>query len=158
MRAVNRLRLRVRIAAEDVLGLLFRCEEREEQLTSSQVRQALMEAASVGSLTARMAMARIQREGWADLGEAGCQLSDQGRVRATEVVRSHRLWEAWLWRNIKLPADHVHGSAMRLEHVTDAGMRDQLAAETESAQVDPHGKPIPGSGDEADPPAAPQVD
>ncbi|MCH2152162.1 MAG: metal ABC transporter permease [Phycisphaerales bacterium] len=150
MRAVHRLRLRVRIAAEDVLGLLYRCEERQEQLTAAQVRQALMEAASIGGFTARLAMARIRRQGWAELGTTSCHLSDEGRVLATEVVRSHRLWEAWLWRNIKLPADHVHGSAMRLEHVTDADMRDQLAAETESPEVDPHGKPIPASGGEAD--------
>ena len=70
-------------------------------------------------------------------------LSDHGRREAEMVVRSHRLWEAWLGRHAELPIDHLHPPAEWLEHHVGAAMRDQIEAELVAGQVDPHGRTIP---------------
>ncbi|MCH7790466.1 MAG: hypothetical protein IH940_13655 [Acidobacteria bacterium] len=57
-------------------------------------------------------------------------------------MRSHRLWESYLVGELGLRADHVHRTAMDLEHVTDASMRAALAG-LKPPEFDPHGKPIP---------------
>ena len=57
-------------------------------------------------------------------------------------MRSHRLWEAYLVRVLGMRPDHVHGTAMDLEHVTDDEMREELAREAKGDE-DPHGRPIP---------------
>jgi manganese/zinc/iron transport system permease protein len=79
-------------------------------------------------------------------GRAG--LTAQGRARARDLVRSHRLWEAFLQTALGLPADHVHPTAMRLEHLTDDPMRSRLrTAGAEHGHRDPHGRPIPPAQD-----------
>ena len=75
--------------------------------------------------------------------DQGVVLTDRGRQRATTLIRSHRLWEAWLAKSAGLAPDHVHDTAMRLEHVTDEAMLEQLAEETGTHTTDPHGRSIP---------------
>ena len=75
------------------------------------------------------------------------RLTSEGRHQAGSLVRSHRLWEAWLAEAAGIAPDHVHESAMRLEHVTDQRMREQLAKEAGTPGVDPHGRPIPEMDD-----------
>ena len=71
------------------------------------------------------------------------KLTVNGRNQAAKLVRSHRLWEAWLARAAGIAPDHVHDTAMLLEHVTDGRMLDELMRETGAPEIDPHGRPIP---------------
>ncbi|MCH2132121.1 MAG: metal ABC transporter permease [Phycisphaerales bacterium] len=150
-RLIHLLNLRVRIASEDALGLLYRCDERGEALSATRLRQALSSTTDAGPMVIRLAMGRNQRQGLVTSGTDGCHLTEGGRARAAEIVRSHRLWESWLWRHADLAADHVHDSAMMLEHVTDDSIRQQLDAETGSVAQDPHGRPIPEPGSDGEP-------
>ncbi|MEE2907043.1 MAG: metal ABC transporter permease [Planctomycetota bacterium] len=148
VRSVHRLRLQVRIVSEDALGLLFRSEERGDTMSPSRVRRTLVTLADAGPLAARLAVSRLQRRGLVYREGSAWRLSEAGRSQAAQVVRSHRLWETWLWRHADLAADHVHDQAMRLEHVTDDKMRAELEAQTDSAMLDPHGRPIPSPAPE----------
>ena len=147
-RASHQVRLRVRIASEDALGLLFRCEERGESLSPDRIRQTLVDIAGSGPLVSRLAISRLRWGGLIQRDDMSWGLSDAGRSRAREVIRSHRLWESWLWRHANLEADHLHDPAMRLEHVTDTQMQAELERQTGSAPLDPHGQPIPGPGEQ----------
>jgi manganese/zinc/iron transport system permease protein len=69
-----------------------------------------------------------------------------GRQEGRELVRAHRLWEAYLSTHLALPPDHVHAPADRMEHYTDPALRDQLAADLANPTRDPHGRPIPPAG------------
>lgn len=77
------------------------------------------------------------------------RLTDWGRLEGQALVRSHRLWEIYLMRKMALAPDHVHPTAMRLEHFTDAAMRDELAKEGDghtpdgAPLADPHGRAVP---------------
>jgi Mn-dependent DtxR family transcriptional regulator len=70
-------------------------------------------------------------------------LTDAGQTEARRLIRSHRLWEQYLQDQTDLPPDHLHATAERLEHVTDAAMRERLAKQASSARQDPHGREIP---------------
>jgi manganese/zinc/iron transport system permease protein len=70
-------------------------------------------------------------------------LTDQGRRAAAAIIRSHRLWESYLVGEAGLRADHVHDSAMRLEHLTESALNQRLNRLRPPSNTDPQGKPIP---------------
>jgi manganese/zinc/iron transport system permease protein len=141
-RMAHRWRLRLRVVREDVLGLLYRLEEGRIQEPAPAFERRLRVALRLGPIAPRLAMATLARQRlilrWAD----GWRLTENGRRRARQLVRSHRLWESYLVERMGLKPDHVHDTAMRLEHLTDAALQSQLAGETR-AQTDPHGREIP---------------
>jgi ABC-type Mn2+/Zn2+ transport system permease subunit/Mn-dependent DtxR family transcriptional regulator len=69
-------------------------------------------------------------------------LTDAGMRRAAEMVRSHRLWEAYLADQAKLPPELLHEAADRLEHAHD--LSDEVDAVLGHPTRDPHGALIPG--------------
>ncbi|MFN5757871.1 MAG: metal-dependent transcriptional regulator, partial [Planctomycetia bacterium] len=77
------------------------------------------------------------------VADGGWRLSPRGRAEAETVVRSHRLWEAWLGRHAELPLDHLHPPAEWIEHHLGAAVRERLEAEVGVAASDPHGRTIP---------------
>ncbi|MFM8708097.1 MAG: metal-dependent transcriptional regulator [Planctomycetia bacterium] len=69
--------------------------------------------------------------------------TNRGREQADTVVRSHRLWEAWLGRHAELPLDHLHPPAEWIEHHLGAEVRRRIEAEVGLRASDPHGRSIP---------------
>jgi len=142
-RFVHRLLLNIRIAREDVLGLLYRAEELQaEALAPYVVRDAI----TAGPVLTRLAVFNLVRNGRIDRVSDSLSLTARGRDDAQRLVRSHRLWESYLHKYLGLPTDHVHASAERLEHVTDPLLQDRLHDRVDRLDVDPHGKPIPPGG------------
>ncbi|HXT58564.1 MAG TPA: iron dependent repressor, metal binding and dimerization domain protein, partial [Pirellulales bacterium] len=66
-------------------------------------------------------------------------------LAAQSLVRSHRLWEAYLGEHFDLPLDHLHEPAERVEHFIGPQLQERLASELARPGVDPHGKEIPPS-------------
>ncbi|MFM8292752.1 MAG: metal-dependent transcriptional regulator, partial [Planctomycetia bacterium] len=73
----------------------------------------------------------------------GWRLTARGRRAAEMVVRSHRLWEAWLGRHAELPVDHLHPHAEWVEHHLGTAVRQRLEANLGMGAADPHGSEIP---------------
>jgi DtxR family Mn-dependent transcriptional regulator len=73
----------------------------------------------------------------------GVTLTEEGRLRALEVIRHHRLIEAFLHQTLGYPWDRVHDEAERIEHAISEDLEDRIAAHLGFPQVDPHGGPIP---------------
>ncbi len=142
MKWARRRRLSLSILAEDVLALLFRDEERRPQ-AARRAADAVRQSLESGSLRTRAALFSLRRRGDLSRGPNGYSLTEQGRRRAQTLVRSHRLWEQYLVESGGLEGSHLHENAERLEHFTDDELRQRLARETASPEVDPHGKPIP---------------
>lgn len=128
-RGTASLRLWWRVVCEDVLAEAWRVEE------------AGSEAPSVprGGVAGALAAWWLTRRGRLLPGR---QLAPQGRVEAEMVVRSHRLWETWLGRHVRLPLDHLHPPAEWIEHYLGAEMRQRLEQEM-ATSADPHGSAIP---------------
>ena len=91
------------------------------------------------------ALRRLQRRGMVRLDANRLVLTDEGRAAASQLVRSHRLWESYLARHIAVPADHLHDTAMALEHITGSAMQEQLAKAVGDPDKDPHGTSIPAA-------------
>ena len=134
--------LSLRILAEDVVGLLYRAEERT-RVGALLPRQSIRKTLVAKRWSTRVVLSWLQRRGDLVQGASGYGLSDQGRRRAKALVRSHRLWEQYLVTAVGVDEARLHPTAEQLEHYTDPSLRDQLDQEMEHPSVDPHGAPIP---------------
>ncbi|HVM70368.1 MAG TPA: metal-dependent transcriptional regulator [Anaerolineales bacterium] len=75
----------------------------------------------------------------------GVTLTAAGERAALEVIRHHRLIEAWLVQALGYSWDEVHEEAEKLEHVISEGFEMRIAAALGNPDRDPHGEPIPNA-------------
>jgi manganese/zinc/iron transport system permease protein len=142
-RAVHQWRLSLTIVREDILGLLLRWHELRPAEGRAIVREDIL--AAVGDTwMARWGIRSLvrRRELRLPVG-GGLELTRGGESRAAGLVRSHRLWEAYLAEHFDIPLDHVHFSAERAEHFITPQLRRELDRDLTAPGVDPHGREIP---------------
>jgi len=72
-------------------------------------------------------------------------LTDEGRKKAIDVVRKHRLWETFLYEKFDFTWDEVHEVAEQLEHIQSAKLVDKLDEFLNFPAYDPHGDVIPNA-------------
>jgi DtxR family Mn-dependent transcriptional regulator len=75
----------------------------------------------------------------------GVELTEDGESVAVEVVRHHRLLEAYLTEHLDYDWSDVHDEADALEHHISEEFERRVADALGDPEVDPHGDPIPGS-------------
>ena len=73
----------------------------------------------------------------------GVTLTKEGKRAALEVIRHHRLLEAWLVQTLGYSWDEVHEEAEKLEHVISEDFERRIAAAMGHPLRDPHGELIP---------------
>lgn len=73
----------------------------------------------------------------------GVTLTAVGKRAALEVIRHHRLIEAWLAQTLGYSWAEVHEEADKLEHVISEDLEKRIAAALGYPVFDPHGEPIP---------------
>lgn len=73
----------------------------------------------------------------------GVELTESGERMALEVIRHHRLLEAFLAESLGMPWDQVHDEAEVLEHYISEELEERIAAALGDPDRDPHGDPIP---------------
>ncbi|MDK9700091.1 MAG: metal ABC transporter permease [bacterium] len=125
----SKRRLHRRIALEDLIGLLYRLEEKGEG-----ARGHALEASLVS---------RAKHAGLVEQTSHGWMLTANGKQVGHSLVRSHRLWESFLETEFQLPADHTHATADEVEHFLSAADRSVLERLLSFRTIDPQGKPIP---------------
>lgn len=74
----------------------------------------------------------------------GAELTDEGETVAIEIIRHHRLIEAFLVDQLDYEWTDVHEEADVLEHHISEEFEQRIAERLDDPQVDPHGDPIPG--------------
>jgi len=75
----------------------------------------------------------------------GVELTADGERVALEVLRHHRLLEAFLAEELGMPWDRVHDEAEVLEHYISEEFERRIAAALGDPDLDPHGDPIPSA-------------
>jgi manganese/zinc/iron transport system permease protein len=111
---------------------------------------SLYEIATLNS-TSRFSMGLIlyhlQREGWITYNFAAktYTLSLDGVLRASQIVRLHRLWEVYLVDYLGVGAERVHKSAEEMEHIITPALEKELNILLNNPRYDPHQQPIPPS-------------
>ena len=141
-KAFGRFRLAIEITGQDIMGRLYREEERNSgraSINEAQLRSTLEHRR--GRLW--LALKLLLRRGKLMLSETGYALTDSGREEAKQLVRSHRLFESYMAMHFELPHDHLHQSAELVEHFLDSQMQQQIENELDAPDLDPHGRAIP---------------
>ena len=75
----------------------------------------------------------------------GVMLTAAGKRAALEVIRHHRLIEAWLVQTLGYSWDEVHNEAEKLEHVISEEFEERIASAMGYPVRDPHGELIPSA-------------
>jgi DtxR family Mn-dependent transcriptional regulator len=115
--------------------------EREGLVQNGEVAHRL----DVTPATATVMLKRLAELGLADyVPYKGVSLTPAGERVALEVIRHHRLIEAYLSEALGMPPDRVHEEAEVLEHYISEELEALIAAKLGEPSHDPHGTPIPG--------------
>lgn len=126
--------------AEDLLKLVYTLESRMSPVPVAELSRAMHLAESLlrKEITALGAFAWVEQ-----VSEDSLRLTDEGRCRARELVRAHRLWERYLVDREGMALDAVHAEAHCREHDMTSEEIDSLDAALEHPAWDPHGHIIP---------------
>jgi DtxR family transcriptional regulator, Mn-dependent transcriptional regulator len=128
------------VAVQDYLKAIFGLEAAGERVTTSALASRMgVSAPSATAMTKRLAeLGLVERAPY-----RGVELTEEGRRCALEVLRHHRLLEAYLADRLGLSIDQVHAEADRLEHALSEELEAKIDAELGYPTHDPHGDPIP---------------
>lgn len=130
------------ISIQDYLKNIYELTENGEVAsTTALARKLNVRAPSVTGMIQKLASAKpalVEYE-----KHQGVTLTKEGRKAALEVIRHHRLLEAWLVQTLGYSWDEVHEEAERLEHVISEDFEQRIAAAMGNPLRDPHGELIP---------------
>ena len=131
-------------------------ELEEEGITP--LRARIAERLEQSGPTVSQTVARMERDGLIKVADdRSLELTDEGRRRATEVIRKHRLAERLLLDVIGLDRRLVHEEACRWEHVMSEQVEGRLASILDDVSTDPFGNPVPPQTAEHPRPSADEV-
>jgi DtxR family transcriptional regulator, Mn-dependent transcriptional regulator len=130
--------------AEDALRTIFVLSGRGEPVSTSALARHLHIAAPSVSAMLR----RLEDYGLVErTADHLTTLTPHGARHARHVVRRHRLLETFLVQVVGLRPDEVHTEADALEHAVSDRLLDRIDEMLGRPDRDPHGDPIPRSGE-----------
>ena len=133
---------KITFSTQDYLKHIYELTENGETASTNALAQKLnISAPSVTGMIQKLAsstppLVEYQKH-------QGATLTKEGRKVALEVIRHHRLLEAWLVKMLGYSWDEVHEEAERLEHVISEDFERRIAAAMGNPTRDPHGELIP---------------
>ncbi|MBC3185408.1 metal-dependent transcriptional regulator [Corynebacterium sp. zg-331] len=109
------------------------------------LRARIVERLEQSGPTVSQTVARMERDGLLHVRpDRSLLLTDEGRERATAVMRKHRLAERLLTDVLHLDLEQVHDEACRWEHVMSDEVERRVVDVLGDAAYSPFGNPIPG--------------
>ena len=134
--------LTITISIQDYLKNIYELTENGEAASTTALAKKLnISAPSVTGMVQKLASAKPSLVEYQK--HQGVTLTKDGKKAALEVIRHHRLLEAWLVQTLGYSWDEVHDEAERLEHVISEDFERRIAAAMGHPIRDPHGEPIP---------------
>jgi DtxR family transcriptional regulator, Mn-dependent transcriptional regulator len=126
-------------SVQDYLKAIYALGQHPPVTTTVLAARLQVTPASVTAMVKRLAAQGLLRHRrYRDI-----DLTDRGRALALEVIRHHRLLEAYLHKALGMSWDKVHEEAEVLEHVLSEELEDRIADLLGHPTHDPHGDPIP---------------
>jgi DtxR family Mn-dependent transcriptional regulator len=130
------------ISTQDYLKTIYELTEDGESASTNALAQRLnISAPSVTGMVQKLASSKPALVEYQK--HQGVTLTRDGKRAALEVIRHHRLIEAWLVQTLGYSWDEVHEEAERLEHVISEDFERRIAAAMGHPTRDPHGELIP---------------
>ena len=126
---------------EDYIKAVYAIEnETGERVSTS----ALADYLDVTPPTVSSMIKKLEERALVDREEyKGVTLTEEGELVALEILRHHRLLEAFLTEHLDYDWADVHEEADRLEHHMSEELERRIAEALGNPGVDPHGDPIP---------------
>jgi DtxR family transcriptional regulator, Mn-dependent transcriptional regulator len=132
----------ITISTQDYLKNIYDLTENGESASTNALAKKMnVSAPSVTGMLQKMASSKPALVEYQK--HQGVTLTRAGKRAALEVIRHHRLLEAWLVQTLGYSWDEVHEEAERLEHVISEDFERRIAAAMGHPVRDPHGEPIP---------------
>ncbi|MUW14614.1 MarR family transcriptional regulator [Halorubrum sp. CBA1125] len=126
---------------EDYIKAIYALESDGDDRVST---SALADSLEVTAPTISSMLKKLEERGLVDREEyKGVTLTEEGELVALEILRHHRLLEAFLTEQLDYDWADVHDEADRLEHHVSEELTDRIAETLGNPPVDPHGDPIP---------------
>ena len=130
------------VSIQDYLKNIYELTEGGEAASTNALASKLkIKPASVTGMVQKLASAKPALVEYQK--HQGVTLTRDGKRAALEVIRHHRLLEAWLVQTLGYSWDEVHEEAERLEHVISEDFERRIASAMGHPVRDPHGEPIP---------------
>ena len=108
--------------------------------------ESLAGALQISCDTAAHLAHRFEQRSLVTARGVGFGLTEEGRLYALQVIRTHRLWEQYLANETGVAEREWHARADRVEHQLSPAEVDALSARLGHPVFDPHGDPIPTAG------------
>jgi DtxR family transcriptional regulator, Mn-dependent transcriptional regulator len=136
------MKQKLTISIQDYLKTIYELTENGEHASTNALAHKLnISAPSVTGMIQKLALSKPALVEYQK--HQGVTLTKDGRKAALEVIRHHRLLEAWLVQTLGYSWDEVHEEADRLEHVISEDFERRIAAAMGHPARDPHGDLIP---------------
>jgi DtxR family Mn-dependent transcriptional regulator len=130
------------ISIQDYLKNIYELTENGESASTNALAKKLdVKPASVTGMVQKLASSKPALVEYQK--HQGVTLTKEGKRAALEVIRHHRLLEAWLVQTLGYSWDEVHEEAERLEHVISEDFERRISAAMGDPVRDPHGELIP---------------
>ena len=130
------------ISIQDYLKNIYELTEKGESASTNALAQRMkISAPSVTGMIQKLASSKPALVEYQK--HQGTTLTKEGKKAALEVIRHHRLLEAWLVQTLGYSWDEVHEEAEKLEHVISEDFERRIAAAMGHPTRDPHGELIP---------------
>jgi DtxR family Mn-dependent transcriptional regulator len=128
---------------EDYIKTIYAIESDSDGRVST---SALADHLEVTAPTVSSMLKKLEEHGLIDREEyKGVTLTEEGELVALEILRHHRLLEAFLTEQLDYDWTEVHDEADKLEHHVSEELTERIAEGLGNPSVDPHGDPIPDS-------------
>ena len=122
-------------AVDDYLKAIF--EIAGETGRASTVELAKRLSVAPASVTGMLRKLAEQTPPWVSYTKhRGASLTDEGRLRALEVIRHHRLIELFLHNSLDYRLDEVHEEAEKLEHAISETFEERIAQQLGDPELD----------------------
>src|SRR3954465_2156018 len=131
------------VAEQEYLEVMFWIDEAGLPMTGANIARAMQLSAP----TVHEMVGRLIKDGYIDRNkDKSLAFTEDGRERASYIVRRHRLIERFLTDVLNIPWDDVHEEAERMEHAMSPNIEGGMLAAIGNAKTCPPGHPIePGT-------------
>src|SRR6201746_1551322 len=100
-------------------------------------------AMQLSAPTVHEMVGRLIKDGYIERNkDKSLAFTEDGRERASYIVRRHRMIERFLTDVLNIPWDEVHEEAERIEHAMSPVLEERMRAAIGDATTCPHGHPI----------------
>ncbi|OGO37784.1 MAG: hypothetical protein A2W35_04505 [Chloroflexi bacterium RBG_16_57_11] len=127
---------------EDYLKAIYEITQEQDRASTNEIAEQMgVTPASATGMIQRLAAATPPLIDYQK--HRGVSLTVEGEHTALEIIRHHRLLEAFLHEKLGFTWDEVHDEADRLEHVISEELEERICQALGDPSYDPHGDPIP---------------